>query len=118
MRMIPRLLTTNRASLRVTTSDATGVAFDALVLHDRALRRPEVQVIRGVTPFDCALPDGDVTIVVRAADHAPELTVEYVLESGGAQLLRGRTRFATPVIHVRGGRITCAGFAREERDVA
>ncbi|MCC6928408.1 MAG: hypothetical protein IT359_05375 [Gemmatimonadaceae bacterium] len=84
------------------------------MLHDRALRRAEVQVIRSVTPFDCALPNGDLTIVVRAADRAPELTVEYVLESGGEPLLRGRTTFDTPVIHVRGGRITCAGFTREE----
>lgn len=110
MRLLPRLLTSSEASLRITARGDTPVPFTALVLHERVLRRPAVEVIRGVTPFEQRLPDGDVTIVVRTAPDGPVLAAEYSREAGGEVILQGRTMFETPVLHVRGGRITCAGL--------
>jgi hypothetical protein len=98
-----------RATLRV-DADGGPAPFDALVIIESARHRMVARTLRNEhTPFVLALPDQDVTVIVRPRDAARPVVAEYARERGGRRLLWGRSWDATPVLQRRGGAILCAG---------
>jgi hypothetical protein len=95
-------------TLRV-RSEGAPAAFDALLLFG-GRHRGETEVIAGETPFERALPEREVTVIVRPRDAARPVVVEYECAVGGAPVLRGRSWAAIPVLSCRRGSIVCAGL--------
>ena len=97
-----------RASLRI-SSEPAGATFDVLLVcggTDGGAMRAHA----GETPFELAVPDGEVTIVVRPREPSRPVLAEYVCEAGGQPVARGRGCAAVPVLHFRPGGVTCAGL--------
>jgi len=85
--------------------------FDALVLFDRQ-RGFETRRFSGQqTPFETALPDGDVTIVVRPRDATRPVSAEYDVTVGGKRRLWVRSWDAMPILRRRRGGVIGAGIS-------
>jgi hypothetical protein len=97
-----------RTTLRL-RSEGAPAAFDALLIFG-GRRRGETEVIAGETPFERALPEREVTVVVRPRDAARPVVAEYECAVGGEPVLRGRSWAAIPVLDCRRGSIVCAGL--------
>jgi len=78
-----------------TDSDARSKTFDALILSNDPALRPALGPPRLIgirTPFEKELPDGDVTLIVRATDATVPLVSECdVLDSAGQRRVYGRS---------------------------
>jgi hypothetical protein len=102
-----------RATVRV-DADAGPALFDALVIIESTRHGMVTRALQGErTPFVLALPDQDVTVIIRPRDPARPVTAEYARERGGRRLLWGRSWDPSPVLRRRGRAILCAGVPGE-----
>ncbi|AHG92868.1 hypothetical protein J421_5333 (plasmid) [Gemmatirosa kalamazoonensis] len=97
-----------RATLRIRSAGAPAT-FDALLVLGGA-RGGEMRAVVGETPFELAVPDGEVTVVVRPRDPARPVVAEFACEVGGQPAARGCGVAPVPVLHFRPGGVSCGGL--------
>ncbi len=96
-------------TLRITAPESSEPrAFEALVLFSR--RRIETERIRAETPFECPLPDCDVTVIAMPTEPGAPLEVAYEITRGGRSVMAARSWWPVPLIERRGGRVIAAGL--------
>jgi hypothetical protein len=110
MRLLEMFGTSRHITLRISSESGPAI-FDALVLFDRQ-RGFETQRFSGQqTPFETALSDGDVTIVVRPRDASHPVAAEYELTVAGKRRLWVRSWDAMPILRRRRGGVVGAGIS-------